>query len=297
MAQLTAGTGKYSSHFSDGTCSNATYQNQTDCKANGGTWTSFQGGCTTCHDVHQSTVPEINAASTPMKNACGINCHNTPRGSFNPDLSTIRHPYGTGTPLEDPSDITGVCKTCHMPVTVAGVAAHLFRINVDPNYSTFPTVAQFNAGQKTANTYRPDVGSNANWDAVWIDLDLACGQCHGGGANGAGAKVYPLSKAQLAVYAKGMHSATYQNPPPIAAMTGLTVSGRTVTFTDNSTDAQDPQYDLRISASWGDGKIETGQPGVTFLHTYRSAGTFTIRHTTTDTEGLTGYESVKITVP
>ena len=298
MAQLTAGTGKYSSHFSDGTCSIATYQNQTSCQANKGTWTSFQGGCTTCHDVHESTVPEINAASTPMKNACGISCHNTPRGSFNPDLSTIRHPYGTGTPLEDPSDITGVCKTCHMPVTVAGVAAHLFRINVDPNYSTFPTVAQFNAGQKTANTYRPDVGSNANWDAVWIDLDLACGQCHGGGANGAGAKVYPLSKKELAVYAKGMHSATFKDTPPTAAMTAApTVTGHTVTFIDNSKDPQDPQYDLRIKVNWGDGTMSsTGQPGGTFMHTYRKAGTFTIIHAATDMEGLIGSERVQVVV-
>jgi hypothetical protein len=87
------------------------------------------------------------------------------------------------------------------------------------------------------------------------------------------------------------------NTPPIAAMTGLTVSGHTVTFTDNSTDVQDPQYDLRIAVSWGDGKNETGQPGGTFLHTYRRAWTFTIRHSATDTEGLTGYESFKVVVP
>ena len=80
-------------------------------------------------------------------------------------------------------------------------------------------------------------------------------------------------------------------------MTGLTKSGLTVTFQDNSKDAPDPQYNLRIAVSWGDGKIETGQPGGTFMHTYKRAGTFTIRHKATDTEGLTGYESVKVTVP
>ena len=211
MAQLTAGTGKYSSHFSDGTCSVTTDLTKADCTKDKGTWTSFQGGCTTCHNVHESTLPEINDVSATMKNACGINCH---AGQAN--FTTINHPYGTGTPLEDPSDVTSACKTCHMPVTAVGVAAHLFRINVDPSYSTFPSLAQYNGGQTTANTY-PE--GSTNWAAVGIDLDLACGQCHGGGANGAGAKVYPLSKAELALYAKGMHGTT-ANTPPTAAMAG-----------------------------------------------------------------------------
>jgi PKD repeat protein len=183
-----------------------------------------------------------------------------------------------------------------MPAAATGdPPSHLFRINVDPNYRTFPTSAEFLRNTKKIANTAPD-GTFTN--AVWSDLDIACGQCHGGGVNGSGAKVasLPLSKKQLARYAKGMHGNT--NTGPIAAMTGApTVTGHTVSFTDNSKDAQDPQYYLRIAVSWGDGKMETGQPGGTFLHTYRSAGTFTIRHTATDTEGLTGYESVKVVVP
>jgi len=51
-------------------------------------------------------------------------------------------------------------------------------------------------------------------NAVWVDLDLACGQCHGGGKTGSGAKVYPLTKKQLAKYAKDMHGTTPQNTRP-----------------------------------------------------------------------------------
>jgi len=81
-------------------------------------------------------------------------------------------------------------------------------------------------------------------------------------------------------------------------MTGLTVTGYTVTFVDNSKDAQDPQYTLRIRVNWGDGtRPSTGQPGGTFVHTYRKAGTFTITHAATDKGGLMGSETVSVTVP
>jgi hypothetical protein len=58
--QIATTTGDlYDSHFSDGTCSiPGEFVNRTSCQAAGGTWTSFQGGCTTCHDVHQSTLRE-----------------------------------------------------------------------------------------------------------------------------------------------------------------------------------------------------------------------------------------------
>ena len=139
-----------------------------------------------------------------------------------------------------------------MPAAATGdPPSHLFRINVDPNYSTFPTSAEFLGNTKKIANTAPD-GTFTN--AVWSDLDIACGQCHGGGLTGSGAKVLPMSKKQLALHAKDMHGNS--NTAPTAAMTALTVSGYTVTFIDNSKDAQDPQYNLRITVSWGDGKIE-----------------------------------------
>jgi len=74
------------------------------------------------------------------------------------------------------------------------------------------------------------------------------------------------------------------------------VTGFTVTFKDNSTDIEDPASKLRIAVSWGDGTIETGFAGGTFLHTYRVSGTFKIRHRVTDTRGLTGFENVSVVV-
>ena len=62
---------------------------------------------------------------------------------------------------------------CHMP---SGV--HLFRINTDKDYSTYPDAA--GDGRRTPRRTPPPDGAYTN--AVWVDLDAACGQCHGGGA-------------------------------------------------------------------------------------------------------------------
>jgi len=177
--------------------------------------------------------------------------------------------------------------------TSGGFPSHLFRINVDPAYSTFPTSAEFLGNTKKIANTAPD-GTFTN--AVWTDLDIACGQCHGGGATGSGAKVYPLTKKQLARYAKGMHDAvSRQNTLPAAAMTAPpTVNGCTVSSTDNTTDAEDPQSGLLITVDWGDWTISTGPAGSTFSHTYGTGGKFGIIHAAKDTEG--GMNSEKVSV-
>jgi hypothetical protein len=82
------------------------------------------------------------------------------------------------------------CVSCHMPD-----AMHLFRINSSSSYSTFPVAGALatnstdctNAGGTwsgtscTLNANKSADGTYAN--AVWVDVDLACGQCHGGGAS------------------------------------------------------------------------------------------------------------------
>ena len=118
-------------------------------------------GCTGCHNVHESLV----GGAEPFEAKCS-ECHHVK------SLNRIQHPWGAGTPFEkaatEPMD---ACVTCHMP---AGM--HLFRINTDKAYSTFP-MPQAMAGNVAPNT-APD---GAFKDAVWVDLDMACGQCHGGG--------------------------------------------------------------------------------------------------------------------
>ena len=116
-------------------------------------------GCTGCHDVHSSTV----AGEKPFAEEC-TECHNK-------DLSNMIHSGGVGTPLEDmATDPMEACVICHMPA-----GEHLFRINVDPNYSTKP------AGARIANVNANTAADGSYANAVWVDLDSACGKCHGGG--------------------------------------------------------------------------------------------------------------------
>lgn len=118
-------------------------------------------GCTGCHDVHSSTV---NGAK-PFTEECNV-CHHVK------SLEHVAHPSGPGTPLAAAEeDRMEACVTCHMP---GGL--HLFRISTDAAYSTFPMPAAM-AANTSANT-APD---GAFTNAVWVDLDAACGQCHGGG--------------------------------------------------------------------------------------------------------------------
>ena len=279
-----------------------------DCATAGGQWVAAggssatvpttQGSCTTCHDVHQSIVPEVGAAE-PLVREC-TTCHVDQVAAY-PRLKAItnfRHPAGTGTPFEHGgTEPSRSCEICHMhKATSGGFPSHLFRISVDPLYSTFPTSAEFLGNTKKIANTAPD-GTFTN--AVWTDLDIACGQCHGGGINGSGAKVYPLTKKQLAAFAKGMHDPVRsENTLPKALMAAPpTVSGRTVSFTDNSTDAEDPQSDLLITVDWGDWTITKGKAGSTFSHTYGGGGKFSIIHAVKDTDGGLHSKKVKVSIP
>ncbi len=125
-------------------------------------------GCTGCHNPHRSTV-EGAGIEEPVK-PCQ-ECHS---GQFAVDLTKINHLATAGTPLDPATvgtDESAPCITCHMPN-----GEHMFRINPDENYSTFPMPAALSS-VVNANT-SPD-GTFTN--AVWVDLDAACGQCHGGG--------------------------------------------------------------------------------------------------------------------
>jgi PKD repeat protein len=76
------------------------------------------------------------------------------------------------------------------------------------------------------------------------------------------------------------------NTAPVASRTTLAVSGMTVSFTDTSTDAEDLPEALSVLVQWGDGTVSTGKGGDAFSHTYTLGGTYTIRHSVTDTGGL-----------
>ena len=143
----------------------------------------------------------------------------------------MNHPTGADTPANGNLTSAAACGKCHMwrngycvgatPPPAAGafyneaaclanggtftegLPSHLWRINTDDTYSTFPTPAQWNAGTRKANTAAD--GSYAN--AVYGDVDLACGQCHGGGfgMDGKIAAAPYYDKATLAGLAKNIH--------------------------------------------------------------------------------------------
>jgi len=163
-----------------------------------------QGTCVTCHDVHQSLFVE---GQEGLRKEC-VSCHdNTDFATAVPgtaQASIINHPTGAGTPAgDDPED---PCVVCHMPKpTPADFPMHVWRINSDAAYSTFPTKAAFDANtQKIANAAADSKGYAK---AVWVDLDLACGQCH----NGAVAEAPVFTKAQMVGAAKVMHGGAVTN--------------------------------------------------------------------------------------
>jgi predicted CXXCH cytochrome family protein len=160
---------------------------------------SVDGGCTKCHDVHQSTVAAVNAAA-PYKKNCP-DCHQ--EGSTS-GLSTMFHPNGPGTPMGGATSIPAGCAKCHMPKpnNGEGRSSHIWRISTDPSYTTFPTQTQWDAGQKTALSAPTGTYTNA----VWIDLDLACGQCHGASDPVQRPATHYFNKPALATKATGMHA-------------------------------------------------------------------------------------------
>jgi hypothetical protein len=253
-----------------------------------------QGGCTTCHDVHQSVVKAVGAA-TPVKATCD-SCHT---GNGDPNAAqvvTTNHPTGSGTPAE--------CSNCHMPSGTTG-SYHLMRINIDPNYSTFPNATQYAAGQTYPNT-APD-GTFAG--AVWIDIDLACGQCHGGDNNTAlqtnstlsvnGAPY--LNKKTLAGYAARMHigapaPGTVSKKP--TASNSVSQSGWAVYVKDSST-TNPPTDGCSATVTWGDGASTTQACGTTFTKTYQTLGTWAVIETVTDTTNTLSRSAApaEVTVP
>lgn len=153
--------GKFTGGWSDVALGNGANGKYLSAFQNEGEAANTGNGCTGCHDVHSSVV----AGDEPFHEECQ-DCH------AEIDLGAINHVGGAGTPLEEiGTEPQEACVSCHMPG-----GGHLFRINTSSTYSTFPLPAALN-GTTSPNT-APD-GSFAS--AAWVDVDAACGQCHGGG--------------------------------------------------------------------------------------------------------------------
>jgi hypothetical protein len=147
-------------------------------------------GCVGCHNVHESLVVD---GHEPMEREC-TTCHDVASaGTYTAapkvDLAEMSHPTGTGTPFEGTAGQPWfACETCHMPQ-----ALHFFRINTSSTYTT----------KDNYSVTGPDntADDDGYASAVWVDLDLACGQCHGAAGPG------PLfTKDQMAAAATGIHT-------------------------------------------------------------------------------------------
>ena len=183
------------------------------------------GSCATCHDVHQPLNQNTAGMGGSIRTAC-TDCHSNPSAKVTPQvtINTIRHIGGASTPLENAeAEPASACVTCHQPPGIK----HLWRINTDPNYRiygdytyTYPVNGQeaqstgSNApGLVNLSNTAPD-GDYKN--AVWVDLDNACGQCHGGGvsprdvkttgsvtAGGANGSINPVTVADVFGFESG----------------------------------------------------------------------------------------------
>jgi hypothetical protein len=195
-------------------------------------------GCVGCHDAHYTTVngpqsetnqtvgilsgatktlPNGTAGTSPTQHNCS-SCHTTIANNL---MGSVAHPMGAGTPFPygQSTNPDTACFICHMNGQSGTAGTHLFQMNPDPNYYTYGTAAQFYSTAKNVGgtNYAPmSTYNNGRWNnAVGSDVDIACGQCHGGG-DGSGPNPYGLTlpnpapptftRAFLAQAAAGMHN-------------------------------------------------------------------------------------------
>jgi hypothetical protein len=146
------------------------------------------GSCVTCHDVHQPLNENVAGMSKSVVRECTA-CHGNPALTMTPqiDPARIHHPIAPGTPLENvAADPSSACEICHQPPGMK----HIWRINTDPAYRTYgdytyayPVNGASAAAEAKNVNLSPTAPDGDYTNAVWIDLDNACGQCHGGGVS------------------------------------------------------------------------------------------------------------------
>jgi predicted CXXCH cytochrome family protein len=227
------------------------------------------GACTACHDVHNTVIDNAEGQDAKGTAAC-TSCHSSSTDAYAPQvsISTIRHPNTTGTPFD--STLYGApadpCAVCHMPG-----GQHIFRISTDPSYVEFP------AGSPVAATAPNDDGVNV----TWVDLDAACGQCHGGSAGATATKngAPYMSKASLATYAATMHNGVSTAPvtnPQVGCGTGVQITaGGVATITPSVTTGS--ASGETVVVAWGDGVVARAAngSGSPFTHTYATTNPLT----------------------
>lgn len=199
--------------------------------------------CSDCHNP--SGIPAPHDAGC-RNTSCLATCH--PK-----HIGLIQHPWGAGSPLtNDPAKRTEMCNTCHNR-PFDGVY-HPYRINVR---AQSPTVAGL------------------------VDLDDACGQCHGGGTNGTDYPPRPgapyLTKVELGQYAARMHndlpSVNFGYGVAVPNSLSIDVAAQAICT------AGCDWYDW----DWGDGTAHSSGPQLpSTVHQYARPGIYAVTLTVTD---------------
>ncbi len=258
-------------------------------------------GCTGCHDPHFTTVvtpsqyQANNALYYTLQGNLQTNCDGCHGDITSNILATIKHPVGPGTPFPTGtgSDVPGACVVCHMQAaspdpnnpTLGVPQSHFFRISADPNYYTFPTAAQYYGGNTALNTATDTVTGFTG--AIWNDVDVACGQCHGGGQTGQNpygiAPPNPappaFTRTYLANAATGMHGLDGLQPtaakPTFTPAAGTYLTAQTVTISSATAGAT-------ICYTTNGTTPDAGAPGACSTGTaLASGGTITVAATET----------------
>jgi hypothetical protein len=115
-----------------------------------------------------------------------------------------------------------------------------------------------------------------------VDVQTACGYCHGGSSQTTHNGAPYRTTADLAVWARSMHTPAptpIPTGPIVTATSTFSLDGFTATYTDNSTGGSG---NLTVKVTWGDGKTSIVVPGSTTTHTYTRARTYNARATVFD---------------
>ncbi len=186
-------------------------------------------------------------------------CHGTPHGATCDSVNCsnchtnklpMNHPTGPNTPLVDLSTAAGItqaCISCH----AAGGASHPFRINLDVN---------------NPNSY-PDV-------------DVVCGQCHGGSGT-AKAGIVQLTPGQLSVFGTNIHYRITPRTASYAWSVDGTVSDKVNFDASASACGAAP---CTYAWNFGDGSIVSASAVTS--HQYPARGSYPAIVTVTDNNGV-----------
>ncbi len=296
-----------------------------------------QGTCATCHDVHNSLFVASQSEKAIRKDCVACHSDSTYAAAVPSapqiDPASFNHPTSAGTPFDTTLYGNDSCAVCHMATQAVAngnqnsMAAHVWRINTDPNYSTFPSVGQFYGGACSVHTgavqnapyapvvYLSDISSanctaaSGTWtavtkdrnaqtakeykvggsvqynNAVWVDIDMACGQCHGGslGANNTHNGAMFMEKGVLAPLAAGMHSGAAGAPQAYLNYQNDATASYKVNFDASASICPSGSGMCVYQWSFGDGSATVTTSNAINTHTYASANTVNATMTLVDT--------------